>query len=188
MIPPWLVDGRTLTTLSRLIIALAALCGVCVALCLGRSYWAFTQIKQAEVQSKSAAASLQEVDAEIARAMRLKRPSTPAPKQACTDFQSAVQAAAHQAGAVVRDFETSPDVQVYLSKYTNDNPPDGWNQVNVNFSITGGITSVFETLGSVRKTDIPFEIDGMEITRSFADDAGAAIVRAQVQARVLMRS
>ncbi len=187
MIPPWLVDGRTLRTLSRAIVAAAAICGVGVTLCLARTYWSATQLNQATGRSARAEKELPEIRAAITRANNLERPKTPDPRAACTEFQTAADNAAKDRGATIGDFDISTEVQAYLSKYTNESAPEGWKQVTAQFSLSGSAQSVFETLDLLRKTDIPFEIDNIDINRAKTDSTGTTLVRAQIQARVLMR-
>lgn len=188
MIPPWLVDGRTLRTLSRIIVAAASVGGLGVTVCLGRTYWAANQLNQANARHERASKAMPEVQAAIERANRLTKPKTPDPKAACNEFQDAAQNAARACDGKIGGFDTSPEVQTYLSKYTNDSPPEGWKQVVATFSISGSAKSVFDTLDLLRKTDIPFEIDNIEINRASTDPLGTSTVLAQIQARVLMRA
>ncbi len=188
MIPPWLVDGRTLKALSQVIVGIAAICAVGVTLCLGRTYWSANQLSQANARTERAKKELPDVLAAITRASSLKKPKTPDPKAACTEFQTAADNAAKDRGANIGDFDINTEVQAYLSKYTNDSPPEGWKQVSAQFSLSGSAQSIFETLDLLRKTDIPFEIDNIDINRAKTDATGTTLVRAQIQARVLMRA
>ncbi len=188
MIPPWLVDGRTLRTLSRCLVTGAVVCGIGVSACMARTYWAATKLNQNKAREAKAKKELPAILAAISSAQKLVKPLTPDPKQACTDFQTAVEQAANRFGAQIPGFNTSPEVLLYLSKYTNESPPEGWKQVSMNFSIFGTAQSVFDTLGELKKTDIPFEIDVLDINRTSSDNSGESTVTAQIQARVLMRA
>lgn len=188
MIPPWLLDGRSLKALTRVVVVCALFSAVGLVLCLGRAYWASSKIKASVASEAVAQRDLIQVKDEIQRASALKKPKTPDPQEACTEFQTATQHAAQEAGASIGEFDTSPEVQVYLSKYTNDSPPEGWKQVTANFSLTGTAQAVFGTLDGLRQGDIPFEIDGLEVTRTHTDRSGESTVQAHVQARVLMRA
>lgn len=188
MISPKLLDARVVSAGTKAIVVFAILSAISVATCLALSFYSLNRINDAQAQLKKLESNLQAVRSELDAARALKKPQTPGPQEACTVFQTAVQALAQNCGATIGEFDTNPEVQAYLSKYTNDNPPEGWNQVATTFSLSGSAQSIFETLDALKSTDIAFEIDAIDLTRVFTDRTGSSTVKAQIQVRVLMRA
>lgn len=188
MIPHWLVDARTLRVLSRFSVGAAMVTGLGVLLCLGRIYMAASQTRTSQAALQSAKAELAETDAQIKRALAVKKSKSPNSKQIVDSFQSTTYGLAAKHGATVSELTVNTDVQAYLSKFTNELQGGGWSQIAVRFTLRGASQDVIRTLASLRTTDIPFEMDTLEINRSGWDSSGTAEVTAQVQLRLLMRA
>lgn len=187
MIPHWLIDGRTLRALSRFTVGAAVLAGLGVLVCLGKAYIAVTQVKASQAATASAKAALDETNKAIEAASSIRAAESPGSKKVLESFQSTTYAMAAKHGATVSELSVNTEVVPYLSKFTND-LSDGWSQVSVRFSLRGASQDVIRTLTALRSTDIPIEMDLVEINRSGWDLTGTAEVTALVQLRLLMRA
>lgn len=187
MIPVRLVDARTLGALSRLLVALAVIVAAIVVICLVRTYLSVQSIGVSDQQIAQSKANLVTMTEEIARARAIKAPPSTDSKQAVFAFQSAVEAAAQENGAVVEEYASSPEWTPYLSKYHNDSPPAGWQQVSARVHLSGRMPEVFDTMRAFQTIDIPYEVDTLELNRTQAS-AGESRVTAVINLRVLVRS
>ncbi len=184
--PLRLVDARTLGLLSRGIIVLAVAVGGVVLLCFLRMYLSLQAIRSNDVQIAQTKAGLEQMDREIEAARNLKEPKANDPRLSVFNFQSAVEASAQENGATVAEYSSSPETMPYLSKYHNDTPAAGWQQVPARVNLSGRLPEVFATIKSLEKSAIPFEIDTIELTRS-ESQKGQSRVTAQINLRVLVR-
>ncbi len=187
MMPLRLIDARTLGFLSRLIVALAIVVATIVLVCLGRSYLGMQSIEVNKQQIEVAKKNLVSMDTEIEQARSIKQAPAPEAKQAIFDFQSTVEGAAHANGAVVEEYASSPEWMPYLSKFHNDPPLEGWQQVAARIQLSGRLPEIYATLRALQKSDIPFEIDSLELSRG-QSAAGQSRVSAQINLRVLVRA
>ena len=188
MIPHWLIDGRTLRLLSRFIVAAAVITGIGVLLCLGKIYVAATTAKSAQAATQAAKTALEDANKQIRAAATVRQSQSPDSKQIVDSFQSTTYSLAAKHGSSVSELTVNTDIQPYLSKFTNDVPTGGWSQISVKFTLRGASQDVIRTLASLRSTEIPFEMDGLEINRSGWNESGTSEVTAQVQLRLLMRA
>lgn len=186
MIPSRLVDARTLGLLSRGIVLLAVSVGVIVLFCFVRMYLSLQAIKVHEIQITQAKAGLVQMDSEIEAARNLEEPEANDPQLSVFNFQSAVEASAQENGATVEEYSSSPETMPYLSKYHNETPAAGWQQVPARVHLSGRMPEVFATVRSLQKSAIPFEIDTIELTRT-QSAKGQSRVMAQINLRVLVR-
>lgn len=187
MIPLRLVDGKSLGVVSKLIVGGALLVGAIVFVCLVKSYLGAQAISMHEAQIAVAKKNLETMAAEIERARKIKQAPSMEAKQAIFSFQSAVESAAKDNGAVVEEYSSSQEWTPYLSKYHNDSPPEGWQQVAARIHLSGRMPELYSTLWALQKSGIPFEIDSVEFTRSEIA-GGQSRVAAQVNLRVLVRA
>jgi len=187
MISLRLADGKSLGMVTRLIVGSALLVGVVVFVCLVKSYLGAQAISAHDAQIAAAKKNLETMSAEIERARAIKQAPSMEAKQAIFSFQSTVEAAAKNNGAVVEEYSSSQEWTPYLSKYHNDSPPEGWQQVAARIHLSGRLPELYSTLWALQKSDIPFEIDSLEFTRSEVA-GGQSRVSAQVNLRVLVRA
>lgn len=186
MMPLRLVDARMVGLLSRsLIMLVIAVVGV-VMICFVRMYLGMQSIRSSESQITFAKASLEQLDREIDAARDLDKSMANDPRQSVFDFQSAVEATAQAHGATVEECTSSPESTPYLSKYHNDEPAPGWQQVPARVHLSGRMPEVFATVNALKKSPIPFEIDTIELSRGHSEK-GQSRVTAQINLRVLVR-
>jgi hypothetical protein len=187
MIPLRLIDARTLGMLSRLLVALAVIVATIVVLCFGRTYLSLQSISVSDQQISQSKANLEMMNEEIRKARAIKSPPATESRQAVFAFQSAVEAAAQANGAIVEEYASSPEKTPYLSKYHNDSPPEGWQQVAARVHLSGRMPEIYETMRALQAIDIPHEIDMIDLNRTQAA-AGESRVAAVISLRVLVRS
>lgn len=189
MILHGLLDGRTLTSISRAIVLAAVLCAVMVVSCLGRLYWTGAQSRGRQASTEEMRGELAKVEEDIARAAARRKLASPSPEVAVSTFQSAAQKGAAEHGVVINEFTVTPDIQTFVSKYTNDTPPQGWRQVAIRMSFDGRVQGVMAALGTLARAETPFEIDQIDINRARIEPAsGTTSVTAQVLLRVVLRT
>jgi len=189
VIPHWLLEGRVLRALSRAIVIAATVTGLGVLACLGRLYWSAEQANRLDRAATGATSELKQVEADIAQAKAVRQSQIPESKRTLAAFQSAANAAASRHGLILNELMINQEVQPYLSKYTNDNPPAGWQQVAVRMTLAGRVQDMFAALEEMKGAEVPFEIDVIDVNRATVDrQTGAATVTTQVQLRVLMRA
>jgi hypothetical protein len=186
VIPVRLVDARTLGLFSRGIVVLAIAVGGIVLFCFVRMYLSLQAIKVNEIQITQAKAGLVQMNQEIEAARNLKEPKANDPRLSVFNFQSAVEASAQANGATVEEYSSSPETLPYLSKYHNETPAPGWQQVPARVHLSGRMPEVFATIKALQNSTIPFEIDTIELTRS-QSSKGQSRVIAQLNLRVLVR-
>lgn len=189
MIPHWLIDARVIRALSKGLVGSSVVCGVCVLLCLGRLYWSSTRVNSLTASAKAARLEATQVEDQIKQARGIGKSNTPDATRAVAAFQSTAFSGARKHGAELGEITIEPDAQPYLSKYTNDPPPQGWKQVGVRMTLSGRIQDLLATLDELKLADLLFELDLLDVSRtSINPKTGETTVTAQVQLRVLMRT
>lgn len=106
--------------------------------------------------------------------------------RAVSTLRATLAVLAAQKGITLSEFQASTEEAPYLTVYAADANDPGWTQVPVKVALQGRSTAVIAAVAALRKMDVPFEIDTLELSRRSTDTSGMARVAAQIGMRVLV--
>lgn len=152
------------------------------------------QIASANSEAKSLGArtlettkQVEALQADVERARSLEVVEESGKVNPLSDLQLRIREVAAINKVTMVEFRTSTESVPYLSRFSKDAPAPGWNQVECQVSLKGSVRSVMDVMASVGDQEVPFEYNGLDITRDEVDESGVAKVLAKFSFRVLTR-
>lgn len=85
------------------------------------------------------------------------------------------------------EFRTSTESVPYLTRFSKESDESSLNQVECQVTLKGSVREVMDVMASVGDQEVPFEYNGVEISRDEVDKSGVAKVIAKFSFRVLTR-
>jgi hypothetical protein len=122
----------------------------------------------------------------VEKARLIALSAEPKDLRALTRFQSLVEQLATRSNCQLTEFRTAAGEQPYSTKYGSSENEDGWNQIEINLSLTGELRSVLDTVRALAEQDVAVEFVLLDLTRESAL-ADRSLVTAKLTLMVLVQ-
>jgi hypothetical protein len=181
------LSSKTLNTLNRLLVSLAAIVALAAAGLGVSAFLERTKVSsmKEEITNKSKAI----VEAQTQAKLEKEKPAAeklPSGLAAVSAFQTKLNRLTASHGCSLTQFQASDQMNPYISTFQAAAQAAGtWTQVEVKMNLMGGTGAVIGTLKDLDTMGIPYEFTSLEMSRTQASDMGEATVSANVSLRVL---
>lgn len=175
-----------MTPLHKAALAVLGLTLAMAALLSWRLFGVRGEVAELKISTAGRQARLVENRKFVERAPKTAKPAALDRSQAVSRLRGAFADLAKRNGFGVQEFQAATDELPYLTAYASDNKDPGWMQVPVRATLQGRATVLMAAIASLRKLDVPFEIDSIEMTRRSTDNKGMSTVSAGIGMRVLI--
>lgn len=168
-----------------------ALIGVWSGFGLLAGTWCFLAFKHGSAaqetveQTKALRSKIAEASAAIERAKGASEAAVPRGLAIIDAFQAAATQVAAQNNCSLAEFQATPQLSAYLSRFKKTTPKVEWVQVDVTAVLRGAAPNVVETLKGLAVCGVPFEFNTVDLKRDASSDTKAATVTCTLSLRLV---
>jgi hypothetical protein len=127
------------------------------------------------------------LQADVERAKKLAVSEEPGKLNPISELQLRIREVAVINKVTLVEFRTSTESVPYLTRFSKDAGESNWNQIECQVSLKGSVRAVMDVMASSGDQEVPFEYNGVELSRDEVDESGVAKVIAKFSFRVLTR-
>ena len=145
------------------------------------------EAKTLQARTSKTTKQVEALQADVDRAKKLEVSQDAGPLNPLSELQLRLREVAALNKVTILEFRASTESVPYLTRFSKDAPETSWSQVECQVSLKGSVRAVMEVMAAVGDQEVPFEYNGVEISRDEVDKSGAAKVMAKFSFRVLTR-
>jgi len=146
-----------------------------------------SEAKTLRTRTEATTKQTEALQADVERAKSLAISDTPGKLNPISELQLRLREVAVINKVTLVEFRTSTESVPYLTRFSKDAGESSWNQIECQVSLKGSVRAIMEVMASIGDQDVPFEYNGVEISRDEVDKSGVAKVVAKFSFRVLTR-
>jgi len=156
--------------------------------------WTFIAVRSRSMANEATLACrdlegrIAEAESSISRASRSPDAKVPKGLAIISSFQSTVTKIADKWGCTLNEFQATPQLSEYLTRFAKDTRPSDWKQIEVAATLRGPAPFLVSALKEIADCGLPFEFNTIDLRRFSNSQTGGGIVICALALRLVTRT